>query len=321
MRILLTGGAGFIGSHFCEHLLQRGHEVVVLDNFNDYYDPAIKRRNVAGFAKSPAVRIIDGDILDEALLQRLFADAPFDAIVHLAARAGVRPSLQEPILYERVNVHGTMLLLEAARQHGVGKIVIASSSSVYGANTKVPFAETDPVDNPISPYAATKKACELIAYTYHHLYNLHITCLRFFTVYGPRQRPDMAIHKFARLITQGKPIPVYGDGTTRRDYTYIGDITDGISRSLTRCSGYHIYNLGESKTWALKELLEVMQQKLDRKANIQYLPMQPGDVPITYADISKARAELGYNPRVDIEEGVTRFVEWFKENDQWSERR
>lgn len=321
MRILLTGGAGFIGSHFCEHLLQSGHEVVVLDNFNDYYDPAIKRRNIAGFAKSPAVRIIDGDILDEALLQRLFADATFDAIVHLAARAGVRPSLQEPILYERVNVHGTMLLLEAARQHGVGKIVIASSSSVYGANTKVPFAETDPVDNPISPYAATKKACELIAYTYHHLYKLHITCLRFFTVYGPRQRPDMAIHKFARLIMQGKPIPVFGDGTTRRDYTYIGDITDGISRSLARCSGYHIYNLGESKTWALKELLEVMQQKLDRKANIQHLPMQPGDVPITYADISKARAELGYNPQVDIEEGITRFVEWFKENDQRSERR
>lgn len=312
MRIFLTGGAGFIGSHFCEKLLGNGHEVVAIDNFNDYYDPRIKRGNVEPLLSHPHFTLAEGDILDEPLLKRLFATHQFDAIVHLAARAGVRPSLAAPLLYEQVNVHGTMQVLEQAREHRVGKIVIASTSSVYGNNRKVPFSETDPVDNPISPYAATKKACELIAYTYHYLYELNITCLRFFTVYGPRQRPDMAIHKFARLITDGQPIPFYGDGTTSRDYTYIADIVDGVYKSLLHCAGYRLYNLGESKTITLQDLVALLESYLGKKAILERMPMQPGDVTRTFADVSKARRELGYNPTVTIEDGVSRFVEWFK---------
>ncbi len=312
MRILVTGAAGFIGSHFCEYLLERGHEVVALDNFNDYYDPAIKRRNVEGFLGRADATLVEGDILDRPLMERLFDEHRFEAMVHLAARAGVRPSLRQPKLYERVNVQGTLELLDLAQQHRLQKIIIASSSSVYGNNEKVPFSETDNVDHPISPYAATKKACELMAYTYHHLYDLNITCLRFFTVYGPRQRPDMAIHKFTSLIARGEPVPMYGDGSSRRDYTYITDILDGMYRSLERCEGYHIYNLGESKTTSLRELIALIEQELGRKAEIQSLPMQPGDVRITYADISRAAADLGYAPRVEVKEGVREFVKWFK---------
>ena len=309
---MLTGGAGFIGSHYCEKLLQDGHEVVILDNFNDYYDPKIKRRNLDEVRRVGEFTLIEGDLTDAELLETIFSRHRFDAMVHLAARAGVRPSLKQPLLYERVNVQGTIQLLDHARMQGIERIVIASSSSVYGENEKVPFSEADPVDNPISPYAATKKACELIAFTYHHLYQMNITCLRFFTVYGPRQRPDMAIHKFTRLIDAGEPIPVFGDGSSRRDYTYISDIIDGVQKSLDHCRGYHIYNLGESRTITLSELIALIEEKLGKKAVIDRRPTQPGDVPITYADISRAREEIGYAPQVDMAEGITEFVGWFK---------
>ena len=313
MRILLTGGAGFIGSHLAEKLLERGDEVVCLDNFNDYYDPAVKRRNIAAVLEHPAYTLVEGDILDERLLDDVFEGHAFDAIVHLAARAGVRPSIQQPLLYEQVNVRGTQLLLEQARKHEIPKFIFASSSSMYGANKKVPFSETDFVDNPVSPYAATKKAGELICYTYHHLYDLSCSCLRFFTVYGPRQRPDMAIHKFTRLIDAGEPVPMFGDGSSRRDYTYIDDVLQGVLRSIDRCEGYEVYNLGESRTIALRELIEKLEKLLGKKAIIQQLPPQPGDVPITYADISKARKKLNYNPKFPIEKGLEQFVRWFKE--------
>ncbi len=309
---MLTGGAGFIGSHYCEKLLQDGHEVVILDNFNDYYDPKIKRRNLDEVRRVGEFTLIEGDLTDAEVLETIFSRHRFDAMVHLAARAGVRPSLKQPLLYERVNVQGTIQLLDHARMQGIERIVIASSSSVYGENEKVPFSEADPVDNPISPYAATKKACELIAFTYHHLYQMNITCLRFFTVYGPRQRPDMAIHKFTRLIDAGEPIPVFGDGSSRRDYTYISDIIDGVQKSLDHCRGYHIYNLGESRTITLSELIALIEEKLGKKAVIDRRPTQPGDVPITYADISRAREEIGYAPQVDMAEGITEFVGWFK---------
>ncbi len=313
MKVLLTGGAGFIGSHFCEYLLDRQHEVVILDNFNDYYDPGIKRRYIQSVQQHPQATVVEGDILDHALMSHLFREHHFDAIVHLAARAGVRPSLKQPGLYERVNVQGTIELLDLARDHNVDRIIVASSSSVYGNNEKVPFHEDDNVDHPISPYAATKKACELICYTFHHLYNMNITCLRFFTVYGPRQRPDMAIHKFTYLLSKDEPIPMYGDGSTRRDYTYITDILDGMYKSLLNCNGYRIYNLGESKTVSLNELIGIIEEAYGKKAVIQKLPMQPGDVRITYADITRARTELGYDPKVDIRDGVHEFVKWFKQ--------
>lgn len=311
MRILVTGGAGFIGSHLCEKLLSDGHTVYCWDNFNDYYDPALKRKNLRGALNSPRFYLFEYDILDLPKLQKFFETHCPEIVVHLAARAGVRPSIQQPLLYEQVNVQGTIHLLELSRSFGVGKFIFASSSSVYGANTKVPFSESDNVDFPISPYAATKKAGELICYTYHKLYGLPITCLRFFTVYGPRQRPDMAIHKFARLMWEGKKIPVYGDGGSRRDYTYYTDILQGILASIERCRDYHIYNLGESNTVELLYLISLLEEALGCKAQIDFLPEQPGDVPITFADISKARRELDYAPKVPIEEGVRLFADWF----------
>ncbi len=312
MHLLLTGGAGFIGSHFTSKLLDEGHQVDCLDSFNTYYDPALKRENVRPFLAHPCYRLIEGDIVDWPAVERLFAERGYDSVVHLAARAGVRPSIQEPLLYEQVNVLGTMHILEAARLHGVGRIVSASSSSVYGSNSKVPFSESDPVDHPISPYAATKKAGELMAYTWHHLYGLSISCMRFFTVYGPRQRPDMAIHKFARLISSGAPVPVFGDGRSRRDYTYIDDIIEGLYAALLRCEGYHIYNLGESSTIELLELIHLLEEGLGRKAVLEFHPDQPGDVPITYADINLARRELDYRPSTPIERGIGLFAEWYK---------
>lgn len=312
MRFLVTGGAGFIGSHLSEKLIGDGHYVVCIDNFNDYYDPQVKRRNIAALLDHERYTLVEADILEKDRVNSLYSTFRFDAIVHLAARAGVRPSLQQPLLYEKVNIEGTMHLLDAAVRNDVAKFVMASSSSVYGNNTKVPFAEIDSVDHPISPYAATKKACELIGYTYHHLYGLPVTCLRFFTVYGPRQRPDMAISKFTRRIAHGESIPVYGDGTSRRDYTYISDIIDGIVRSIDTCSGYHIYNLGESQTIDLQSLIGLIETALGKKARIDRQPEQPGDVRITYADISRARTELGYDPRVGIEEGISAYVEWFR---------
>lgn len=312
MNILVTGAAGFIGSHVCEFLWERGHHLIALDNFNDYYDPRIKRHNVEKLFRRPRYELVEGDILDQNVLTTLFQTHHFDAIIHLAARAGVRPSIAQPMLYEKVNVRGTINLLEMARQQRIPKFIFGSSSSVYGEKRKVPFSEDDPVDNPISPYAATKKAGELVCYTYYHLYGIAVSCLRFFTVYGPRQRPDMAIYKFTNLIASGQKIPMYGDGSTKRDYTYITDIVDGIWRALENCSAYHIYNLGESRTIELSHLVDLIQNNLGMEAKIEKLPLQPGDVPITYADISRARKELGYNPQVTISEGIQRFVEWFK---------
>ncbi|MGQ9853211.1 MAG: NAD-dependent epimerase/dehydratase family protein [Candidatus Oleimicrobiaceae bacterium] len=312
MHILLTGVAGFIGSHLTERLLADGHTIVGLDDFNDFYDPARKRRNLAQVLNRDTFRLVEGDILDYPLLTKLFAEESFGAIIHLAARAGVRPSIREPLLYQEVNCRGTNNLLEMARQHGVGLFLFASSSSVYGANKKIPFAEDDPVDCPVSPYAATKKAGELLCYTYHHLFGLSVSCLRFFTVYGPRQRPDMAIHKFTRLIDAGQKVPMFGDGTSRRDYTFITDIIDGVVAALERCRGYAIYNLGESRTVELRHLVSLISAALGKEALVEYLPEQPGDVPVTYADIRRAQSALDYAPKVPIEEGIERFVAWYR---------
>ncbi|MFZ5516432.1 MAG: GDP-mannose 4,6-dehydratase [Candidatus Zhuqueibacterota bacterium] len=314
MHQLVTGGAGFIGSHLIERLLNEGHTVTCLDNFNDYYDPAIKRNNIKKALQHSNYSLIEADILDEPTLNEIFQSNRFDVIVHLAARAGVRPSVQNPQLYQEVNIRGTMNLLELAKTWSIKKFVMASSSSVYGNNTKVPFSESDPVDNPISPYAATKKACELIGYTYSALYDISVTCLRFFTVYGPRQRPDMAIHKFTKLIDQDKEIPIFGDGKAQRDFTYYTDIIEGLVASIERCNGYHVYNLGESRVVQLMELVTLIEKNLGKKARIKWSPAQPGDVKITYADIARARHDLDYNPRVAIEYGVSQFVEWYRQN-------
>ena len=300
MNVLVTGGAGFIGSHVVEALLARDHKVVVLDDFNDFYDPALKRRNLAGVN----AKIIEADIRAKLPAQK------FDAIIHLAARAGVRPSLAQPRLYSDVNIAGTQNLLEFAREFGVKKFVFASSSSVYGVNQKVPFSEDDPIFKPISPYAATKLAGEALCHVYHHLYGIDTVCLRFFTVYGPRQRPDLGIYKFTHAIAEGRPIEVYGDGHTARDYTYIDDIVQGVTAAFERSFGFEIINLGESRTVELADLVRLIEKALGKSASIQRLPLQPGDVPITFADISKARRLLDYDPQVAIENGIERFVEW-----------
>jgi UDP-glucuronate 4-epimerase len=313
MNFLVTGGAGFIGSHVCERLLQAGHAVWALDDLNPFYSPAIKERNLREIeALGKPFQFVRGDLGDVKLLGELFQQGQFDQIIHLAARAGVRPSLEEPALYQRVNVEGTANLLEAARQNGVKKITLASSSSVYGVNAKVPFAEDDPVFSAISPYAASKLACEALGHVYHHVYGLDVAALRFFTAYGPRQRPDLAIHKFAKLIAAGKPIPVFGDGSTARDYTYINDIVDGVMACTQKQFGFEIFNLGESQTVTLARLIELLEKSLGQKAVIERQPLQPGDVPVTYADITKSRKLLGYAPKVKIEEGIPKFVEWFQ---------
>lgn len=313
-HVLITGGAGFIGSHLTQRLLDRGDSVTVLDDFNDYYDPAIKRANIAGFLGRDDYRLVEADIRDAERVDRLFADGGFDGVVHLAARAGVRPSLAEPILYEDVNCIGTLRLLEAARHHGPEVFIFGSSSSVYGINEKVPFAEDDPVEQPISPYATTKRAGELLCYNYHHLYGLKTSCLRFFTVYGPRQRPEMAIHKFTRLLAEGRTIPMYGDGSSRRDYTYVDDIIDGVVASLDAEFGFEILNLGGAETTSLKDLIHWIAAELEVDPSIEYLPDQPGDVPLTYADVGKAQRLLGYAPKIPIREGLRRFVEWYRAN-------
>ncbi|HWW01619.1 MAG TPA: SDR family NAD(P)-dependent oxidoreductase [Candidatus Acidoferrum sp.] len=314
MNFLVTGGAGFIGSHVCERLLDAGHAVWAFDDLNSFYDPQLKRRNLRDLqALAKPFEFVHGDLTDRAAVEELLSNAKFDQLIHLAARAGVRPSLEEPALYQRVNVEGTVNLLEAARRAGVKKAIIASSSSVYGVNSKVPFAEADPIFQAISPYAASKLACEALGHVYHHVYGFDVVMLRFFTVYGPRQRPDLAIHKFARLLTAGKPIPVYGDGSTARDYTYITDILDGVMACTQREFGYQIYNLGESQTVTLARLIELLEAALGAKAVLDRQPPQPGDVPLTCADITKARAGLDYNPRVRIEQGIPLFVNWFKQ--------
>ncbi|HYO98913.1 MAG TPA: SDR family NAD(P)-dependent oxidoreductase [Pyrinomonadaceae bacterium] len=320
--ILVTGGAGFIGSHLVERLLAEGAwRVTVVDDFNDFYDPALKRTNVAPHLTRDDYNLIEADIRDRAAMERVFADGQFDCVVHLAARAGVRPSLSEPFLYAETNITGTLNLLEASRQAGVRQFVFGSSSSVYGINAKVPFGEDDPIRQPISPYAATKTAGEMLCHTYAHLHNLRTVALRFFTVYGARQRPDLAIHKFARLISEGKPIPVFGDGTTRRDYTYIEDIIAGVRAAIDyTASDYEAINLGESRTVELRELIALLERELGREALIDRQPMQPGDVPQTFADISKARRLLGYNPQTQIEDGIRRFVAWFRRETMNAER-
>jgi UDP-glucuronate 4-epimerase len=314
VKFLVTGGAGFIGSSVVDRLLGRGDSVVCLDNFDDFYSPSMKRMNIDGALRDKNFKLVEGDIRDIALLRKLFAEEGIDMVFHPAARAGVRPSIIDPLLYEDVNVKGTMNLLEVSREHKVKGFIFASSSSIYGKNKKVPFSEEDNVDYPVSPYAATKKACELICYTYHHLHKMNITCLRFFTVYGPRQRPEMAIHKFTRLIDQGRPVPMFGDGLSKRDYTYIDDIVDGVVKAIDHNAPYDIFNLGESQTTELRELIGLIEEHLGKKALIERLPDQPGDVPITYADITKSVKVLGYAPRTKVAEGVKKFVLWYKEN-------
>jgi UDP-glucuronate 4-epimerase len=316
-NILITGGAGFIGSHLVDRLLaEGGWRIVVVDDFNDFYDPAIKRENVRALLSNPDNELVEADIRNPSAFARVFDETQFDCIVHLAARAGVRPSLKEPRLYVETNINGTLNLLELARAHGVKQFVFGSSSSVYGMNAKVPFSEDDPIFNPISPYAATKAAGELLCHSFAHLYDMRIVCLRFFTVYGARQRPDLAIHKFAKLISAGTPVPVFGDGTTSRDYTYIDDIIAGVRAAIDYDqSNYEVINLGESRTVELRELISLLEKALDRHAQIDRQPLQPGDVTQTFADISKARRLLGYNPQTQIEEGIEKFVEWFRESD------
>lgn len=348
MKALVTGAAGFIGSHLSERLLRNGWEVAGVDNFDDFYDPQIKWRNVVGCLKNKNFQLIEADIRDSGAMDEAVRGG-VEIIVHLAAKAGVRPSIVQPLLYADVNINGTMVLLEAAKKHKVSKFVFGSSSSIYGNNKKVPFSEDDNVDFPISPYAATKKAGELICHTYHHLYGICVTCLRFFTVYGPRQRPDLAIHKFATLIEQGKPIPVYGNGSMMRDFTYIDDIIDGTvaainqlvarqpghgprpsratrgEQSRTKSRGvtpapsavegsheFNIYNLGNASPISVNDLVNKIEKALGKKATREYLPDQPGDVERTYADITKAARELDYKPKMTIEEGLAKFVEWLR---------
>lgn len=313
--ILVTGGAGFIGSHLVDRLLSEGEwKVSVVDDLNDFYDPAIKSANANRHEKNLNYRFFKADIRDKAALENVFAGNTFDYIVHLAARAGVRPSLDQPLLYAETNINGTMNLLELAREGGIKQFVFGSSSSVYGSNAKVPFSEEDPIRQPISPYAATKAAGELLCHTYSHLYGIRCVCLRFFTVYGARQRPDLAIHKFARLLSDGKPIPVFGDGTTRRDYTFIDDIIAGLRAAIDyNDSRYEVINLGESRTVELRELISLIEKELGVTAKIDRQPLQAGDVPQTFADITKARQLLGYNPKTQIEDGIHRFVQWFRE--------
>ena len=312
MKILLTGGAGFIGSHLGDRLLAEGHDLVCLDNFDMFYDPDIKEGNIRGMVAQDNFELVRGSILDRRLLTKVFSAFPFDVVVHLAALAGVRPSMMRPGEYARVNVEGATTLLDCCRNFGVSKMVFASSSSVYGNNPNVPFREDEPLDKPVSPYAATKKASELMCYTYHHLYDISVTCLRYFTVYGPRQRPDMAIHKFTRLMSYGREIPMFGDGSSSRDYTFVDDIVTGTVAAIERCQGFRIYNLGESQTIELKKLIELIAEKLGVEPNIKNLPFQPGDVQRTCADVSRACMDLDYKPTTDIETGIGAFVEWYK---------
>jgi len=311
VTILLTGGAGFIGSHLAERLLAEGHTVVCLDNLDAYYDPATKRRNIGPALPHERYAFVEGDIRDAGLVADLFGRWGVEAVVHLAARAGVRPSVQNPALYFDVNVQGTLTLLQAMQRAGVRKMVFASSSSVYGDAATAPFAETEPCDRPLSPYAASKRAAELLCHTFHHLYGLDIFCLRFFTVYGPRQRPEMAISQFTDQILHGRAIPVFGDGSTSRDYTFVEDIVSGLVQSLYQVKGYEVLNIGGADPISLAGLIRTIEAAVGKPAVLEFNPMQPGDVQRTYADIRKAAALIGYAPGVPLREGVQRFVDWY----------
>jgi UDP-glucuronate 4-epimerase len=311
--ILVTGAAGFIGSHVTECLLRRGEQVVGLDNFDPYYPRPMKERNLRAAREHPGFQFVEADLRDTEAICKLFAHFRPDRVVHLAAKAGVRPSIQAPVAYAETNINGTLNLLQACAEYPVRHFVFASSSSVYGEAARVPFSEEDRTDLPESPYAATKKAGEMLCYTYHRLLGLPITCLRFFTAFGPRQRPDLAIHKFVRLIAAGEPIPFFGDGSTSRDYTYVEDIADGILAALDRPSGYEIYNLGHSEPVSLQTMVETIERVMGKRAVLDRQPDQPGDVRTTYADIRKARQRLGYEPRMPFEEGIRRFVSWWSE--------
>ncbi len=313
-NILVTGGAGFIGSNLIEKLLRENNSnISVVDDFNDFYSPDIKRNNIKNCLSNPRFKLFESDIRDFDSMKKIFAEQKPDIIVHLAARAGVRPSLEEPVLYTETNIVGTTNLLELSREFGIERFVFGSSSSVYGLNAEMPFTEDSQIARPLSPYAATKAAGELLCHTYSHLYDMQIVCLRFFTVYGARQRPDLAIHKFAELIAEGKPIPVFGDGKTRRDYTYIDDILDGVRKAMDYDkTPYEIFNLGESRTVELSELIELLETNLGKKAIINRLPMQPGDMPETFASIEKSSKMLDYDPTTPIEQGIEKFIKWFK---------
>jgi len=314
-KVLVTGAAGFIGSHLAGRLVNLGYQVVGLDNFDDYYPPEIKRHNISTLETEKGFSLIEGDIRDTELVERLFAKYEFNLVAHLAARAGVRPSIQNPVLYQDVNIKGTINLLEASRTHNVKRFVFASSSSVYGSNTKVPFSEDDMVVNPTSPYASSKAAGELFCRTYNHLYDLPVTALRLFTVYGPRQRPEMAIHLFTRMIDSGEEIPLFGNGTSKRDYTYVSDIIDGMIPALnSQQQGFEVFNLGDSNPVTLDYLIGLIEKALDKKAKTSRQAMQPGDMLITFAEISKAKAALSFQPETSIEEGIPLFVRWYLEN-------
>lgn len=315
---LVTGGAGFIGSTLSERLLKEGNKVVIIDNFCDFYDEKIKENNIKELLKNNNFKLYRKDIRDREALKEIFDENNINIVMHLAAMAGVRPSIENPILYQEVNCMGTQNILEEMRNHNVKNLVMASSSSVYGNCKEVPFREDMVVDFAISPYAATKKANEVMTHVYHKLFDMNVIMLRFFTVYGPKQRPDLAINKFTRLMLNGEEIPMFGDGTTSRDYTYIDDIVDGIVKScnyvLENKNVYEILNIGNSSPVSLKEMIETIAKVLDVKPKIKQLPMQPGDVDRTYADISKAKKLIGYNPKTSFEEGIRKFVEWYKIN-------
>lgn len=313
MNILVTGGAGFIGSHLCEKLINLGFNVICVDNFDKFYDPAIKEDNISKITGNRKFKLFRADICDLNQIDDVFSKNNVELVIHLAARAGVRPSIKDPLLYGKVNVTGTVNLLECCKNHNISKIIFASSSSVYGGNRKIPFSEDDNVDRPISPYAATKRAGELICHTYYSLYGINVFCFRFFTVYGPRQRPEMAIHKFTRQILGGKQIELFGNGSSSRDYTYIDDVISGIANSLDRVKGYEIINLGNSNSVKLINLVSLIEDIAGRKANIKFIENQPGDVFMTYADIRKARKMLKYSPETNIKDGLIKFTEWYKE--------
>ena len=318
MKILVTGAAGFIGSHLVDRLLADGHQVFGLDNFNEFYDPQLKERNLSASADHPNFEMVRGDICDADLVHQSFAAFQPDRLVHLAAWAGVRPSIERPSIYSDVNLGGTVNLLQSCVKHGVKRICFASSSSVYGDRQRIPFSEDDDVSQPISPYAATKRSGELLAYTWHHLFKLHIHCLRFFTVYGPRQRPEMAIAKFVDLIDNDQPVDIYGDGHSARDYTYIDDIIDGLMQSIECVDGYGIYNLGNSVPTKLLDLVSLIGQSLGKEPILNFKPTQPGDVSITYADLTRSKNDLAYEPKTPMNIGISKYVDWYRLTDSVS---